>query len=262
MQVLQSLPFSLARAGPPEVDGVGNYVLKVRSPDPSKIHLLTLYFLDSGAYAKKGLSFWKPAEYDWIKPSQREWFLAESRAIKPIERPFTPDGVSDVGHIWSTSRQVENETRTLAKPNAMVFFHIPLPEAYNDPDPDTQEVSRFSVGQQLDGKGSPLHNSGFFEDAILNVKESTVGPTEVKVIANGHCHVTDRCRRVHGVWMCFGGGGSYSGYGKIGFDRRFRIYTVKTFGETIETYKRGEHGEIMDLQVLVGPGAPPPFEST
>lgn len=34
MQVLQSLPFSLARAGPPEVDGVGNYVLKVRSPDP------------------------------------------------------------------------------------------------------------------------------------------------------------------------------------------------------------------------------------
>jgi hypothetical protein len=78
------------------------------------------------------------------------------------------------------------------KPNLISSFS---PEAYNDPDPDTKEVSRFSVGQQLDGKGSPLHNSGFFEDAILNVKESVVGPTEVKVIANGHCHVTDRCRR-------------------------------------------------------------------
>jgi hypothetical protein len=25
--------------------------------------------------------------------------------------------------------------------------------------------------------------------------------------------VTDKCRRVSGIWMCFGGGGSYSGYG-------------------------------------------------
>jgi len=82
--------------------------------------------------------------------------------------------------------------------------------------------------------------------------------------------------------MCFGGGGSYSGYGKIGcvalgtvdirvlliiiggyrFDRRFRIYAAKDFGETIETYKRTEHGEITDRQVLVGYGAPPPFPNT
>ena len=50
--------------------------------------------------------------------------------------------------------------------------------------------------------------------------------TEVKVIGNGHCHgvvffclfstpviyslfftVTENCRRVDGVWLCFGGGG-------------------------------------------------------
>ena len=51
---------------------------------------------------------------------------------------------------------------------------------------------------------------------------------EVKVIGNGHCHgvtffclllsntsyifslffsVTENCRRVDGVWLCFGGGG-------------------------------------------------------
>ena len=54
--------------------------------------------------------------------------------------------------------------------------------------------------------------------------------------------------------------GSYSGSGKIGFDRRFRIYDVSEFGETIRTYKRTEHDEIVDEMVLVGRGAPPAYE--
>lgn len=36
------------------------------------------------------------------------------------------------------------------------------------------------------------------------------------------------------------------------FDRRFRIYDISDFGETITTYKRTESGEIMDKQVLSG----------
>jgi len=141
----------------------------------------------------------------------------------------------------------------------MVFFHIPLPEAYESADEDTEDPSRFDVGEQLQGSGSPKHNSGFFEGAILRAPESDAGGHEVKVIGNGHCHVTDRCRRISGVWMCFGGGGSYSGYGKVGFDRRFRIYDVSDFGETIQTYKWTEQGQIIDQQTLTGRGAPPPF---
>ena len=49
---------------------------------------------------------------------------------------------------------------------------------------------------------------------------------------------------------------SYSGYGKIGFDRRFRVYDVSDYGETIRTYKRTEHDEIVDDMVLAGHGAP------
>lgn len=49
---------------------------------------------------------------------------------------------------------------------------------------------------------------------------------------------------------------SYSGYGKVGFDRRFRVYDVSDYGETIRTYKRTEHDEIMDNMVLAGHGAP------
>lgn len=43
------------------------------------------------------------------------------------------------------------------------------------------------------------------------------------------------------------------------FDRRFRIYQISDFGETIGTYKRTEHGEIVDKMVLVGKDAPPPL---
>ena len=53
---------------------------------------------------------------------------------------------------------------------------------------------------------------------------------------------------------------SYAAYGKIGFDRRFRIYDISDYGETIRTYKRTEHDEIVDDMILSGRGAPPPYE--
>ena len=53
---------------------------------------------------------------------------------------------------------------------------------------------------------------------------------------------------------------SYSGYGKIGFDRRFRMYEISDYGETIRTWKHTEHLESWSLQTLVGYGAAPPYE--
>ena len=47
----------------------------------SKTHLLTLYFLDSGAYAGgvlDWLGLFHGTEYDWIRESQINWFLQES----------------------------------------------------------------------------------------------------------------------------------------------------------------------------------------
>lgn len=65
---------------------------------------------------------------------------------------------------------------------------------------------------------------------------------------------------LHLLYRCFSLGSSDSdqvsstGYGKIGFDRRFRVYQIEDFGETIRTYKRTESGEIVDSQVLAGKG--------
>ena len=47
----------------------------------SKTHLLTLYFLDSGAYARTWFDFagiGHGPDYDWIHQDQIDWFLEES----------------------------------------------------------------------------------------------------------------------------------------------------------------------------------------
>ncbi|KAF9026073.1 Metallo-dependent phosphatase-like protein [Rhodocollybia butyracea] len=279
MTLLEAMPYSLSQRGPKDVHGVGNYVLAVRSADPSMTHLLTLYFLDSGDYSKGFYNFWgmfTPTAYDWIRQDQIDWFLRESSKIQMIERPFTPDGAKDISSIhWSRQTdQLTPQTRRLARPNALAFFHMPLPEAYNAPDknPDTNwPLDKGLSG--LEPNGNAQGNDGFFEKALLATTESDhvnsqaqgagQGPRqEVKVVANGHCHITENCRRIKGVWMCFGGGGSYSGYGKIGFDRRFRVFEISEYGEKIRTWKRTEgtdaapDGTVMDDMVLVGPGAP------
>ncbi|KAI0259375.1 Metallo-dependent phosphatase-like protein [Gloeopeniophorella convolvens] len=266
VRLMQGLPYSLVQAGPEDIHGVGNYVLKVWSPDASKTHLLTLYFLDSGAYAA-GMIDWfgflRPTEYDYIHQDQIDWFLQESGSIKPIERPFTPDGTKDLGDVWDRQQHTPAQ-RKLAKPSALMFFHIPLQESYGKADVDPRTGRPLDVGSSdLEEPGSGKKNDGFFEKGLLHALETphrgAGGVPEVKVVGNGHCHITDNCRRVKGVWLCFGGGGSFAGYGKIGFDRRFRVYDISEFGETIRTYKRLVTDEIADEMVLAGRGAPEPY---
>jgi len=269
MTLMQGMPYSLAMPGPKDIHGVGNYALKVFSADPSKTHLLTLYLLDSGGYSKgvfDWFGFFHPTEYDWIRQDQIDWFRQESAMINPIERPFTPDGASDFGSIWKRqASQVTPDARKLAKPNALMFFHIPLKESYDEvPDMDPDTGIPLDIGiHDIEERGDAKQSDGFFDKAILQTFESDHSASgqlkEVKVISNGHCHVTENCRRVKGVWLCFDGGSSFSGYGRVGFDRRLRIYDISDFGETIRTYKRTEKDEILDEMVLVGKGAPGPY---
>ncbi|KAF7982612.1 hypothetical protein HWV62_27650 [Athelia sp. TMB] len=269
LQMLQALPYSLVERGPKDVHGVGNYVLKVKSADASRQHLLTMYFLDSGSYAEgyfDWFGFFKPTEYDYIRDSQINWFLQESGAISPIERPFTPDGANDLGKIWPRqSDQITPSSRKLAKPNALMFFHIPLQEAYWVADMNPNTGARLDVGLKgLEANSNAKKNDGFFEKGLLKAKESDHlaggNALEVKVVGNGHSHITENCRRVKGLWQCFGGGGSYSARGRVGFDRRFRIYDISDYGETIWTYKHTENDVILDRLQLAGRGAAPLYE--
>lgn len=49
---------------------------------------------------------------------------------------------------------------------------------------------------------------------------------------------------------------SPAGYGRIGFERRFRIFDLSSYGERISTYKHTESGQIQDKMDLVGGEAP------
>ena len=99
------------------------------------------------------------------------------------------------------------------------------PESYYEADVDPNTKNVLDVGQQLDPYAAAKTNGGLFEKGLLVAKEVEGGKArEVKVVANGHCHgafrvsvrkktttndrlVSDNCRRVLGVWLCFGGGG-------------------------------------------------------
>ncbi|CAK9785592.1 Metallo-dependent phosphatase [Cutaneotrichosporon oleaginosum] len=257
MRALASMPYSLARPGPADIAGVGNYDLRIRSPDASRTHIFTLYFLDSGAYQKSVLPF-VHAPYDYIRESQIEWFKQTSASVDAIERPFRPDGANDLDKIWKRRMDWGRRQSNLAKPNAMMWFHIPLPEAYDLADVGENGTLEVGTSDAPDKKGaSSLTQGGFFAKGVQEMLEGGgERRTEVKVLSHGHVHNTDRCRRVHGVWTCFNGGSSYAGYGKVGFERRVRIYNVSDWGETISTYKRLASGETIDQQVLVGEGAP------
>ena len=147
--------------------------------------------------------------------SQIDWFLNASASIKPISRPFQPDGSSDLGNIWSRRSQpyrlpLQRQVTKLAKPNAMMWFHIPLAEAYNEADIAGFEGEILDVGSESGDPGNSKHNSGFFYNGVKEAFEVEGGgdveyfgeakTTEVKVLSHGHCHNTDRCRRVDGIW--------------------------------------------------------------
>jgi hypothetical protein len=88
----------------------------------------------------------------------------------------------------------------------MMWFHIPLPEAYDEPDQSSLTDEPLQVGVFDDGKGSSKHNSGFFYNGIKEAFEADIGDgsvqpiSEVKVLGHGHTHNTDMCRRVNGIW--------------------------------------------------------------
>lgn len=91
----QGWRYSLFEPGPPDLHGVGNYRLTVTGADDQPA--ASLWFLDSGSYAK--LPF---TAYEWVHADQIGWYRRESRQIARA-----------------------NGGRPLP---ALAFLHIPLPE--------------------------------------------------------------------------------------------------------------------------------------
>ncbi|KAF9960729.1 purple acid phosphatase [Mortierella alpina] len=233
MRSVQDIPYSLSQRGPLDISGTGNYVLSIQRSDGSEIFgddedeaeaefghknsRFHLYFLDSGAYS---FNLEYPG-WDWIKDDQVEWFRQTSRAI--------------------TSKYRKKDI-----PNALAFFHIPIPEYdlteddsgrdQDDSGDASKEKQGRIVGDKREGVSTPSYNSGMF-DAIYESED-------VRATTAGHDHLNDYCLNHRGINLCYGGGLGYGSYGNSAVFRRSRVFEILNHGDKVDTWKRLDNEEM------------------
>ncbi|TMW68470.1 hypothetical protein Poli38472_005938 [Pythium oligandrum] len=143
LQVVMSKRFSHVARGPTQVDGVGNYELNILAPakgvwGPRGSSVFRMYFLDSHADIDEETQskdyLLRRYGYEWIQPSQVEYYKALSRSHMGQDR--VP---------------------------SIMFFHIPLPE-YNLASKSQR------VGTKGENIASPAVNSGLFS-ALLEMND-------------------------------------------------------------------------------------------
>ncbi|KAI1767241.1 Metallo-dependent phosphatase-like protein [Hypoxylon sp. FL1150] len=230
MSLLQNLPFNLSQPGPEEADGVGNYYLQVFAQAPSRVPLLTLFFLDSHGQIPSEV---KDPDYDCIAQNQIDWFTSTSQELRKA-REKNGDGEHNPLHL------------------SLAFMHISLCE-YADSDLILKGGHR---GEPTEG---PSFNSHFY-DALAREGIAAVGC--------GHDHVNDFCAirpqndgsdmPEPGPWLCHGGGSGFGGYGSYDgkrYYRRMRVWEFNTTSGGLKTWKRVEYArERIDELVLMEGG--------
>ncbi|KAH9297122.1 hypothetical protein KI387_028804, partial [Taxus chinensis] len=170
-----------------KIDGFGNYNIEVKGAVGSEFEnksIFNLYFLDSGDRSTvPGVP-----GYGWIKESQQTWLQDVSIVLQDTYKmgPRPPSGIAP----------------------ALAFFHIPLPEVQHL---RGSEI----VGEMQEQVGCASVNSG--------VLSTFISTGDIKAAFVGHDHVNDFCGEIKGIWLCYGGGFGYHGYGKAGWSRRARV---------------------------------------
>lgn len=127
--ILENFPHFVGQAGPPEVEGAGNYVLPILGNTDDKTQFL-VYAIDTHNKPTDDIY----GHYDWIKFNQLEWYRSESKNFTRL-----------------------NDNSPLP---ALAFLHIPLLEYYNIVN------NKNTVGKSLEGIASSDVNSGMFASFI------------------------------------------------------------------------------------------------
>lgn len=223
MAIMDGLPYSLSEAGPPDVEGVGNYIIEILGRSSSSHAALTLYLLDTHSYSPDKNKY---DGYDWLKESQIMWFKQTAQGLKKKHKEYS--------HIHMD----------------LAFIHIPLPEYRN---PNSLPI----LGNMTENPTAPGFNSNF-KDALVqeNVLVVSCGHDHV----NDYCVPgTNKDSKTPALWMCYGGGAGFGGYGGYnGYHRRIRFFDIDMNEARIVTYKRLEAGELVgqkvDEQIIVDGG--------
>ncbi|TKA32429.1 hypothetical protein B0A50_01535 [Salinomyces thailandicus] len=214
MSLLQTLPYSLSRSGPPSLDGVGNYYVEVLTHSPASPNsALTLYLLDTHSLTPDEKHY---KGYAWLTDAQTHWFRTTAQSLKREHARYSRIHLD------------------------MAFLHIPLPE-------QGSHDLLVTGGEWKEGVTAPAYNSHFY-DALADEGIVAVGCGHDHV--NDYCGLLPNSASTStstsgdnrlGPWLCYAGGsgfGGYAGYG--GFHRRVRVWEVDTGAGRVVTWKRVE----------------------
>ncbi|KAL5769148.1 hypothetical protein ACOSQ2_015931 [Xanthoceras sorbifolium] len=203
------------------IDGFGNYDLRVHGPAGSHLANNSIFNLFFLDSGDREI-VQGIRTYGWIKESQLRWLRGVSEGI-----------LLDSSHSLG------------AQSPALAFFHIPIPEI-------RQLYHQKIVGQLHEAAACSVVNSG--------VLQTFVSMGDVKAVFIGHDHTNDFCGNIDGIWLCYGGGFGYHGYGRAGWPRRARVILAELGNEenawtgvkTIKSWKRLDDEKLskIDEQVL------------
>lgn len=119
--------------------------------------------------------------------------------------------------------------------SALTFMHMAIMEFY--------ELWWFETcyGEKNEEVGCPKINSGFF--AAMQEEGHTKG------LFVGHDHINDYYGKLYGITLGYGRGSGFGTYGKEGFQRGARIFTLREDNlDDFETYIRLEDGAVIHNQ--------------
>ena len=175
LKVAESLPYSLTADEVPEISGVGNYALTVRSSDGKK-DACVLYCIDSNTYSTiKGVK-----GYDYIKRDQIDWYCKKSAEFtrnnggEPV-----PSWLSSISHCRSLIKRLP-----MRMPNSMAYVGKACAPALNSglftAIKENGDVMGVFVGHDHDDDYAVC-----WYDVLLAYGRFTGGPTEYIHIPNG-----------------------------------------------------------------------------
>jgi 3',5'-cyclic AMP phosphodiesterase CpdA len=185
LEMYMSYRYNINQPGPSDVNGTGNMNVLIygsRSPKP----IFGVWGLDSGRYApdklagqKIGDDFllgwgWMPT-WDWIRPSQIEWYTQTSQY---------------------------NEQRFHEKVPSLMFFHIPLQE--------WRTMFENGKRHQLEGYRFEDECPGPFNSGLLAALQER---GDVKGVFVGHDHVNNYTGNYFGIRLGYSANTGFGTYG-------------------------------------------------
>ncbi len=221
----EDLKYSLFKKGPADIDGFGNYIIKVKGTDG--IVKNAFFLIDSHDYTDGdvlGIQ-WK---YDNIHENQIEWYKENVLAIDAANKAINPDA---------------------AMFESLAFFHIPLEEygiAWNEYAAagykDTENVKYKGGYFNEDGEKSYC---GIYPEQMF---ETMLALGSTKGVFCGHDHINNAILEYKGINLVYGMSIDYLAYTELNSQGSQRGCTVIKLGAdgkldniTLENYYQDKY---------------------